>query len=293
VFAAATDAKRHYVSGNFTEYFIQHQHSVMKEKIIDSLKVNQPIKVKIIEEADKFDWNVWFLAVAVLSLIAAVILPFAQKKYEESKSKYAFHLYVKKKFGIIFNMLTYDLYTYKHIKDAQNLDNLNLTFDNIIYRFEKDYKENKNSIHPLFAFGVLLNFQDLLFTVKRIQYVLNTIDLKDIDEKSLEYGDKLSKKEHNKLSAILLLIEHYYSITNFHDKFSSLKSIKREIKDKQWIGLKVEGNVLKEQNLIMEDLAFLRENEISIEEIIKTNKLLIQELKSYFDYEKLKKKRKK
>lgn len=263
----------------------------MKEKIIDSLKVVQPIKVKIIEDLDKFDWNIWFLTVAVLSLIAAVIIPFAQKRYEESKSKYAFHLYVKKKFGLIFNMLTYDSYTYKHIKDSQNLDNLNLTFDQIIYRFEKDYNENKNTIHPLFAFGILLNFQNLLFTIKRIQYALNIINLKDIDEKSLEYGDKLSKKEHNKLSAILLLIEHYYSITSFHDKFSSLKSIKREINDNQWIGLKVEGSVLKEQNLIMEDLALLKENEISIEEILKINKLLIQELKSYFNYEKLKKKK--
>lgn len=263
----------------------------MKEKIIDSLKVVQPIKVKIIEDLDKYDWNIWFLTIAVLSLIAAVIIPFAQKKYEESKSKYAFHLYVKKKFGLIFNMLTYDLYTYKQIKDAQNLDNLTLTFDKIIYRFEKEYKENKNTIHPLFAFGILFNFQDLLFTVKRIQYALNAIDLKNIDEKTLEYGDKLSKKEHSKLLAILLLIEHYYSITSYHDKFSSLKSIKREIKDKQWIGLKVEGNVLKEQNLIMEDLTFLRENEISIEEILKINKLLIQELKSYFDYGKLKKKK--
>ena len=78
----------------------------MKEKIVDSLKIAQPIKVKIIEESDKIDWNIWFLFIAVLSLISAVLIPFAQKKYEESKSKYAFHLYVKKKIGIVFYLLT-------------------------------------------------------------------------------------------------------------------------------------------------------------------------------------------
>ena len=138
-----------------------------------------------------------------------------------------------------------------------------------------------------------MNFQNLLFTTKRIQYALKAIDLKNLDEKSLEFGDKLSKKEHTKLTAVFLLLEHYYAITTFHDKFDSLQSVKREIKDKQWIGLKVEHSVLKNQNLILEDLAFIRENEISLEEILKINKLLIQELKSYFNFEKLEKKKRK
>lgn len=265
----------------------------MKEKIVDSLKIAQPIKVKIIEESDKIDWNIWFLFIAVLSLISAVIIPFAQKKYEESKSKYAFHLYVKKKIGIVFNLLTYDHFSYKQPKNADDLDDLSLTFDKVVYRFEEDYHKYKNTIHPLFAFGILLNFQNLLFTTKRIQYALKAIDLKNLDEKSLEFGDKLSKKEHTKLTAVFLLLEHYYTITTFHDKFDSLQSVKREIKDKQWIGLKIEHSVLKNQNLILEDLAFIRENEISLEEILKINKLLIQELKSYFNFEKLEKKKRK
>lgn len=253
--------------------------------------ITEPIKVQVIEITDKIDWNIWFLSIAVLSLIAAVIIPFAQKKYEESKSKFGFHLYIKKKLGIVWNLLTYDKYDYKQPTSAESMNDLRLTFDDLIRLFEKDYKENKNTIHPLFAFGILFNLQNLLFIVKRIQYALSEIDLKDLDEKTLGFGEKLSKKEHHKLNGIFMLVEHYFSITNFHDKFDNLKSIKREIKSDKWIGLTVDKSVLKNQDLILKDLEYFKENESSIFEIINISKLLTQELKSYFDFNKLMKKR--
>lgn len=272
------------------------------QKVIDSLpktvtdtlanKVPNPTQVELIENLDKIDWNVWFLLIAVLTLITAVIIPFAQKKYEERKSKFGFHLYVKKKLGIVWNLLTYDKLEYKQPRSAEKMDDELLTFDKLIYKFEKDFKENKNTIHPLFAFGIIFNLQNLLFTVKRIQYSLNTIDIKNLDEKTLEFGDKLSRSEHHKLNGLYILIEHYFSITSFHDKFDSLKSIKRKEKDSKWMGLEVDKKVLKKQKWILEDLEYLRKNELSIDEILKMNKLLIQELKSYFEFEKLNKKRK-
>lgn len=280
----------------------EHITDTITQKVVDSLpktvsdtlinKLPNPIKVELVENTDKVDWNVWFLLIAVLTLIAAVVIPFAQKKYEERKSKFGFHLYVKKKLGIVWNLLTYDKLEYKQPKSAKKMDDELLTFDKLIYKFEKDYKDNKNTIHPLFAFGVIFNLQNLLFTVKRVQYSLSTIDIRNLDEKTLEYGDKLSKSEHHKLNGLYLLIEHYFSITNFHDKFDSLKSIKRKEKDSKWIGLEVDKKVLKKQKWILEDLEFLRENELSIDEILKINKLLIQELKSYFEFVKLNKKRK-
>lgn len=90
-----------------------------------------------------------------------------------------------------------------------------------------------------------------------------------------------------------MLIEHYFSITAFHDKFDSLKSIKREVRDSKWVGLTVENTVLKNQDMILNDLKYLKENEASISEILNINKLLIQELKSYFDFDKLEKRKKK
>ncbi|MGQ1947958.1 hypothetical protein ACT3CD_12755 [Geofilum sp. OHC36d9] len=254
-------------------------------------QVTEPIKVQIIENTDKVDWNIWFLSIAVISLIAAVLIPFAQKKYEESKSKYGFHLYIKKKLGIVWNLLTYDKFDYKQPTSAESMNDLHLTFYNLIRQLEKDYNKNKNTIHPLFAFGLLFNLQNLLFTVKRVQYALNEIDLNDLDEKTLAFGDKLSKKEHHKLNAIFMLIEHYFSITSFHDKFDSLKTIKRDIKSSKWVGLIVDKSVLKNQEMILKDLEYLKENESSIFEIINISKLLTQELKSYFDFNKLMKKR--
>jgi len=254
-------------------------------------KLSNPIKVEVIENTDKIDWNVWFLLIGVLTLIAAVVIPFFQKKYEERKSKFGFHLYVKKKLGIAWELLTYDKFEYKQPSSAEMMVDELLTFDKLIYKFEKDFKENKNTIHPLFAFGIIFNLQNLLFTVKRVQYALDTIDIRNLDEKTLEFGDKLSKKEHHKLTGLYLLIEHYSSITSFHDKFDSLKSIKRKEKDSKWIGLAVDQKVLKKQKWILDDIEYLRENELSINEILNINKLLIQELKSYFDFEKLNNKR--
>jgi len=249
--------------------------------ISDSL-ISKPINVKVVEDLNKMDWNVWFLVVAILSLIAALLVPFVQKKYEEKKSNYAFKLYIKKKYGIIFHLVTYESFSYKYFQD-NDLKNEELNLLKFIKKFEYDYKEFKNTIHPLYAFKILYNFQNLIFVTKRIQNNLQNIDLKDANEKSLQFGDKLSNEEHNKLSKILLISEHYNSITEYNDKFSSLKAIQREIKDNIWIGLKVNDSVLKQQKLILEDLTYLRKNELHIEEILHINKLLIQEIKIYFD----------
>jgi hypothetical protein len=277
-----------------TDTITQRVVDSLPKTVTDSIAnvISNPIQVELIGNSDKIDWNVWFLLIAILTLITAVIIPFAQKKYEERKSKFGFHRYIKKKLGIVWNLLTYDKLEYKQPRSAEKMDDELLTFDKLIYKFEKDFKENKDTTHPLFAFGIIFNLQNLLFTVKRIQYSLNSIDIKNLDEKTLEFGDKLSKSEHHKLNGLFLLIEHYFSITSFHDKFDSLKSIKRKEKDSKWVGLGVDKKILKKQKWILEDLEYLRENELNIDEILKMNKLLIQELKSYFEFEKLNKKRK-
>ena len=276
----------------------QNQEDTIKTHVVklDTLikeSVSEPIRIQITENSDTTDWNVWFLLLGVLSLIAAVIIPFAQRKYEEKKSKYGFHLYIKKRLGTVWNLIVYDKFEYKQPTSADTMNDLQLTFDKLIFQFEKDFQKNKETIHPLFGFGILFNLQKLLLTVNRIQNSLATIDLNNLDEKTLEFGDKLSKKEHLKLTGIYMLIEHYFSITTHHDKFDSLQSIKRQIRDKKWVGLIVENTVLQNQGLILKDLQYLRDNEISINEILNVNKLIIQELKSYFEFDKLDKKRKK
>lgn len=253
--------------------------------------MTEPLKVEIVENAQKIDWSIWFLLIAVLSLIAAVLIPFIQKKYEERKSKYGFHLYIKKRIGIVWNLLTYDKFEYRQPDNVNSIDSIALTFDKIVIRFKEDFKRYHDTIHPLHAFIILFNFQNILLTVFRIQSALKDIDIKNLEEKTLEFGDKLSKKEHIKLTGLYLVIEHYHSITSFHDRFGSLKSVKRQIKDSMWIGHIVDKTVLDHQDYLLADLKYLTDNEISIDEIININKILIQELKSYFEFEKLEKKK--
>ena len=92
---------------------------------------------------------------------------------------------------------------------------------------------------------------------------------------------------------ILLLMEHFNSMTQFHDRFANMKSIQRETKNGIWVGLKIDQNLLKNQQLVAEDLEHLSNDEMSIQEIFKISKLLIQELKRFYDFDNLQKKKKK
>ncbi|MEN9442117.1 MAG: hypothetical protein RLZ33_2194 [Bacteroidota bacterium] len=254
----------------------------MSKLIGDTLiKKHETIKVEILENYNRVDWDFWFLLIAVLSLLSAVLIPVIMRKYEERRTKYGFHLFVKKKFGVTWNILTYDKYPYKQPTGPQELDDFGLTFDQAIKQFVKDYEKYRDTIHPLMAFGVLFNLQNLLHVMKRIQYELEGINLTDLDDKTLANADKLSRKEHNKLNAIYLLVEHYISIVSFNDKFDSLVTIKIVINDSKWVALKLDQNVLKNQDMILNDLNYLRQNEVNIQEILNINKILIHELDSY------------
>ena len=76
------------------------------KNMIDTLFINnEPIPVNIIETSNDFNWEPYFLLVATLSLIAAVIIPFAQRIYDELRTKRSFKLYLKKQIGFILNFL--------------------------------------------------------------------------------------------------------------------------------------------------------------------------------------------
>ena len=76
-----------------------------KEQVLDTIqKGKEIIPIKIISEP-KFDWEPYVLLIATLSLIAAVIIPFAQKWYEEYRTKRSFQFYFKKQLGIKDNVM--------------------------------------------------------------------------------------------------------------------------------------------------------------------------------------------
>ncbi len=237
------------------------------------------------------DWNEWLTVIAALALIVAIVIPFAQKKYEAWKSKISFNLYLKKYFGILFNALTYDRieYTKPSIKDSP--EKVELFLLDYLLEFEKDFKEYQNVAQYRIAFTIVFNLQNLFFVIHRIQNIIGAVDTNRLYEQTLAYGNSLSKKELNRIYAVLLLMEHFTSITSFHDRFINMKSIKREVKDGNWVGLRVEQSLLKEQHLVFEDVKQICNEEASLQEVIKVTKLLIQELKGFYQFEKLMNKR--
>ncbi len=241
----------------------------------------------------QIDWNKWLTLIAALTVVVAVVIPFAQKKYDEMKAKISFHLYLKKYFGILFNILIYDKIEYTRPSIKDDPEKLLFTFLEFLRQFETDFKEHQNTLQTRVAFSIVFNLQNILFVVHRIQSAIRQTNVDKLYEQTLAYGNSLTKKELNKIYGILLLMEHFTSITQFHDRFANMKSIQRETKNGIWIGLKVDQNLLKNQQLVAEDIKHLCNDEMSIQEIFKISKLLIQELKNFYDFDKLQKKRKK
>ena len=232
---------------------------------------------------EQIDWNKWLTIIAALALISAILIPLIQKKYEERKSKKSFHMYLKKYFGILHNILTYDKIEYTTLSIKDNPEKSNLTFIDYIKSFEKDFSENHNTVQTRIAFTLIFNLQNLLFVIHRIQLSIKQIDVSRLYEQTLAYGNNLTNKELNKIYGILLLLENFTSITSFHDRFGTMRSIKRELEKGLWIGLSIDQSLLKNQQQVQKDLLQLNNNELSINEIINISKLLTQELTDFYN----------
>lgn len=227
--------------------------------------------------------------IAIIAVIVSVATPFAQRKYEEWKARISFKLYIKKYLGVLFNILTYDRIEYHIPSIKDDPEKLNLTLPEFLKRFEQDFKEHQNTVQYRVAFAVLLNLQNLFSVINRSKFEIKRINVNALYEHTLAYGSNLSKKNLNRVYGILLLMEHYDSITTFHDRFNELKSIKRIQKNGLIIGLELDQEILKDQQMVANDMKHLCNHELSIDEVIKVNRLLIQETKDFFEHDKLKK----
>jgi hypothetical protein len=239
------------------------------------------------------DWNEWLTFIAALTLLLAILIPFTQRKYEEWKAKISFHLYLKKYFGILNNILTYDKVEYHLPSINDNPEKSPYDFGKYINEFERDFKEHRDTTQYRIAFALIFNLQNILFAIYRVQNAIRIIDVDKLYEQTLAYGNNLTKSELNRIYGILLLAENFTSITTFHDRFRNMHSIQRDLDKDSWLGLKVNKTLLSNQNLILEDLRLMRDNELSLQEIITVSKLLIQELKTFYEFDKLNKKRSK
>ncbi|MBL7839772.1 MAG: hypothetical protein JNJ75_06505 [Cyclobacteriaceae bacterium] len=264
----------------------------MSEHVIDTLnRAQQVIPVKIISDTDKIDWEPYVLIVATLSLLAAVIIPFAQKWYEEYRTKRSFKFYFKKQLGLVLNLLTSNKIEYIKPSVKDNPEKHLYTPTEFSSKLEADFKEFKEAVQPRTIFTLLLNLQQFMQFVFQLRHSLMQIDFDKLTERTLEHGKELSKDELKKTYGIILIYESFISISLFHDRFGEMKTIKREMKEKVWVGLKLDKDILQSQTLLNQDLLHLNNNERSIFEITQMMRIVEEKTKEYFDYDNLQKKR--
>lgn len=265
----------------------------MPGQILDTLnRTQQVIPVKIISDTTKFDWEPYVLIVATLSLVASVIIPFAQKWYEEFRTKRSFQFYFKKQLGIVLNLLTSQKIEYIKPSVKDNPEKQYLTPTEFSRKLEEDLKEYKESLQPRTIFSLLINLQQFMQYVFQLRYSLTQIDFVKLTERTLEHGKELSKDELQKAYGIVLIYESFISISLFHDRFGKMKTIKRDFKENVWVGLKLDKDFLENQNLLNQDLLHLNNNDRSIIEITQMVRIVEEKTKEYFDYDNLQKKRK-
>lgn len=142
--------------------------------------MKEVVPEKIIEESGKIDWDGWVLLVATLTLIASVIIPFAQKKYEEFRTKRNFQYYLKKQIGLVLNLLTSVKLEYIEPSVKNEPQKEILLIKDYITKLKLDFKEHKNSVQPRVIFMLLMNVQKLCQYSFQLRQTISTINLQSI-----------------------------------------------------------------------------------------------------------------
>ncbi|MGN6530485.1 MAG: hypothetical protein ACTHK0_01870 [Ginsengibacter sp.] len=229
------------------------------------------------------NWNLLTLIIATLSLIAAAILPFAQKKYEESKAKFSFRMYIKEKLGYLFNLVTYDKIEYIKPTISDNIEKEPVTFPEFVKRVRDDFKEYQNSLQPLLLFHFINNLQKYCHHIYQIRYSISKIDTTKLKENILVNGEKLSKRELRNVYGLLMVLDNFSSISLFHDRFGNLKSVQRDFKDNVWVGLKIHKELLNQQQQLINDIKEVCDHERNLSELIGVSIALFNMTVKYYD----------
>ncbi len=245
---------------------------------------DRPFPIHIVDDST-VNWNLLTLIVAMLSLIAAAILPFAQKKYEEKRAKFNFKLYTKEQLGYLFNLVTYDKIDYMKPTISDNPTKEGITFVEMARRVRDDFKTHQNSIQPRILFHFIMNLQKYCHHIYQIRHCIAKIDTAKLKENILANGEKLSKAELKKVYGLLVVVDNFSSISLFHDRFGHLSSVQRETKNNIWVGFKLDKDFLSKQQLLLEDIKEICNNESSLNELLGITAALYNNVSSYYDLE--------
>jgi hypothetical protein len=189
-------------------------------------------------------------------------------------------MYLKKELIFAYQELTQNQIDF-NIMNRNNIETKKIPFSAATLLFKKQFEEHKNTIHPRDAFMILFNLQKIIYSAYKFSLISKTIDFRELDRQVINQSPNLTKDEISEFQKILLAMEHYSSIFAHNDKFGKLKSIQRDINNHIWSGFKLDGEILNKQNLIMEDLDYLKKNIDSLNEIIES-KFLIGIMNKFF-----------
>ena len=265
----------------------------------DSIKIvqdtfNESIKMfHDTEPVQYINWSPWVLLIATLSLLAAVLIPFIQEYIKQKKDKESFEIFIKKKIGNILNLITGETIEYHEPSVKNDIVKEQLDIRTLCKRIKIDHEKHKSSVQPRIIFTQLMNIQNLLHFVYRLRLSVQQINFNKLSDQILEHGKNLSDKKRKEIYGLLLILESFVSITLFHDKFGELKSIKRQYENKIWTGLTLEKDFLNKQEILNEDLMHINDKENNLFEIINMVTVLVNEVKSFYDFDNMQQKRKK
>jgi hypothetical protein len=249
----------------------------------DTLKLvtESPVKVHILENSS-VNWNLLTLVVAILTLITAAILPFAQKKYEERKAKTSFRLYLKEQLGYLFSLITYDKIEYSKPTISDNFSKEPIILVEFAKRLKSDFSEQQNSLQPRVLFHFLNNLQKYCFHLYQIGLAISKIDMSRLRENILANGEKLEEEELKKTYGLLLAGDSFSSIYAYHDRFEQLNAVQRHIVDGKWVGMKIDNKLLDQQQLLVDDIKVVCDNEVSLGELFAVTAAIYNQVVKYY-----------
>jgi hypothetical protein len=193
-------------------------------------------------------------------------------------------LYLKKELIFAYRTLTEDLLDLNEV-EGDDIKKLQLTYQDAIKIFKEQYERYKNTIQPREAFALIFNLQNIIYATYKFGLITQTINFRELDRQIILQQTEIDKTKFNLYQKVLFVMEHYGSIYHHHDRFGNLKTIKRLIERGIWNGFMLDGDFLKKQDLLFEDLKYIRENEDGLEQIIEPE-LILEIMDSFFKIDK-------
>ena len=211
----------------------------------------------------------WLTTFMLLVLVLVLVLIFYLViKKRKGKSKAFLKTHVNKKLGIAWNLLTSSTIDYKPINTLEQFADNRTDLLTLVTCFEDNFLANQEIITTSSPKSVLFNLNSLFGIVKKVQYSLNTLDIRDIDNSSIKLYGKPSEKDLQSINGIYNLLEDFKRKTAIINKFDALQSAKEKFENLDQMKF---------------DLNYLIEHKKDLAELMNSNKEFIESLRPYFD----------